>query len=102
MALIIPDGQIFIQPLKPALIAGVAQNLPVLIRTQAPDPEETEKKSRNPYHLALVIYRSGSMSGPPLLEAVRCARHMADRQESTDTASLVVFDDRVRTLVPPV
>lgn len=92
--------QILIQPLKPALIAGVAQKLPVLIRVQAPDPVETEKKARKPYHVALVIDRSGSMSGPPLAEAVRCAKHITDQLAPTDTASLVVFDDRVQTLVP--
>ena len=75
--------QILIQPLKPALIAGVAQKLPVLIRVQAPDAVETEKKARKPYHLALVIDRSGSMSGPPLAEAVRCAKHITD-QLATD------------------
>ena len=69
--------QILIQPLKPALIAGVAQKLPVLIRVQAPDAVETEKKARKPYHLALVIDRSGSMSGPPLARsrALREAHH---------------------------
>jgi Ca-activated chloride channel homolog len=92
--------QILIQPLKPALIAGVAQKLPVLIRIQAPDAVETEKKARKPYHLALVIDRSGSMSGPPLAEAVRCAKHITDQLQTTDTASLVIFDDRVQTLVP--
>ena len=66
-----------IDALKPAVIAGVAQKLPVLIRVQAPDPLATEKKARKPYHLALVIDRSGSMSGPPLAEAVRCAKHIA-------------------------
>ena len=98
-----PDNnipQILIQPLKPALIAGMAQKLQVLVRVQAPDAPTVEKKARKPYHLALVIDRSGSMSGPPLAEAVRCARHMVDRLEPTDTASLVVFDDRVRTLAP--
>ena len=68
--------RIRIHSLKPALIAGVAQKLPVLIRVQAPDPVATEKKARKPYHLALVIDRSGSMSGPPLAEAVRCAKHI--------------------------
>jgi len=93
--------RIRIHSLKPALIAGVAQKLPVLIRVQAPDPLATEKKARKPYHLALVIDRSGSMSGPPLADAVRCAKHIADQLEPTDTAALVVFDDRVQTLVPP-
>ena len=93
--------RILIQPLKPALITGVAQKLPVLIRVQAPDAPETGKGDvRKPYHLSLVIDRSGSMSGAPLLEAVRCAKHIAERLEPTDVASLVVFDDRVKTLVP--
>ena len=91
--------QVLITPLKPALILGVAQKLPVLIRVQTPDAPPAEKKARKPYHLALVIDRSGSMSGPPLREAVRCARHIVDRLDPSDQAALVVFDDHVKTLV---
>jgi hypothetical protein len=98
-----PDAQylprILIQPLKPAVIAGVAQKLPVLIRVQAPAAAPTESKARKPYHLALVIDRSGSMSGAPLIEAIRCTRHIIEQLEPTDMASLVIFDDRVQTLV---
>lgn len=92
--------QVLLAPLKPALIAGKAQKLSVLVRVQAPDPEPAQQNIRQPYHLALVIDRSGSMSGEPLLEAVRCARHIVDRLEPTDSVSLVEFDDRVNTLVP--
>ena len=92
--------QVLITPLKPALIAGMAQKLPVLVRVQAPDPDPASKKDRKPYHLSLVIDRSGSMSGEPLLEAVRCARYIVDRLDSTDVASLIVFDDHVKTLAP--
>ena len=54
--------QILIQPLKPALIAGVAQKLPVLIRVHAPDAAETvEKNARKTYHLALAIARPASL-----------------------------------------
>lgn len=92
--------QILITPLKPALIAGMAQKLPVLVRIQAPDANPAQKKERKPYHLSLVIDRSGSMSGEPLREAVRCARYIIDRLESTDAAALTLFDDRVLPLVP--
>ncbi|MBV6475201.1 MAG: hypothetical protein MOGDAGHF_00718 [Rhodocyclaceae bacterium] len=91
--------QVILTPLKPALIAGVAQRLPVLVRVHAPDADPAQIKPRKPYSLALVIDRSGSMSGAPLREAVRCAAHIVGRLAPGDTASLVVFDDRVRTLV---
>lgn len=91
--------QILITPFKPAVIAGMAQTLPVLVRVQAPDAEPTGEQSRKPYHLSLVIDRSGSMSGEPLMEAVRCARHIVDRLLPTDLASLVVFDNRVDVLI---
>ena len=98
-----PDAniaQVLINPLKPALIQGVGQKLHVLVRVQAPDPDPAQKKERRPYHLSLVIDRSGSMSGEPLIEAVRCAKHIVDRLEPTDIASLVVFDNHVHTLAP--
>ena len=91
--------KILISPQKPALIHGVAQKLAVLVRVQAPDPDPSQNKVRKPYHLSLVIDRSGSMSGEPLIEAVRCAQHIIDRLDANDVASLVIFDDHVRTLV---
>jgi Ca-activated chloride channel family protein len=94
------EPQVLLSPLKPALILGMAQKIPVLVRIQAPDADPTQVRVRGAYHLSLVIDRSGSMGGEPLLEAVRCARHMIDRLAPTDQASLVVFDDKVRTLVP--
>ena len=36
--------QVLITPLKPALIMGMAQKLPVLVRVQAPDPDPALKK----------------------------------------------------------
>ncbi len=91
---------VLITPLKPALLQGLAQKLPVLVRIQAPDAAPAQQKTRRPYHLSLVIDRPGSMSGPPLAEAVRCAAHIVDRMEPTDVASLIAFDDQVTTLAP--
>jgi Ca-activated chloride channel homolog len=91
--------EIILTPLKSALIAGHAQRLQVLIRIQAPDADSAAIKPRPPYHLALVIDRSGSMSGEPLSEARRCAAHIIDRLKPDDRASLVQFDNRVQVLV---
>jgi hypothetical protein len=84
--------QVVLTPLKPALIAGLAHTVPVLVRVQAPDADLSAVPVRQPYHLSLVIDRSGSMSGQPLQEAVRCSRHIVDRLLPTDVASLVTFD----------
>jgi Ca-activated chloride channel family protein len=97
-----PNAQsphVVITPLKPVLIHGMAQKLPVLVRVQTPDAPPSDRGARKPYHLALVIDRSGSMSGEPLREAVRCARYIVDRLAPSDQAALIVFDDTVRTLV---
>lgn len=92
--------RLLLTPLKSALIADHAQRVRVLVRIQSPDADPSRVKTRPPYHLALVIDRSGSMSGAPLFEAKRCARHIIDQLRPDDRAALVQFDDRVRVLVP--
>ena len=90
-----------ITPRRPALLAGHDNELDVLVRIQAPDaPADLPK--RNPLHLALVIDRSGSMSGQPLEEAKRCAEFVLDGLQATDRLSVVMYDDHVQTLVPTV
>jgi len=88
-------------PRRPALLAEHDNTLEVLVRLQAPDAP-AELPQRNPLHLALVIDRSGSMSGRPLAEARRCAEFVLDGLLPTDRLSLVVYDDDVDTLVPAV
>ena len=68
---------LLITPRRAALLAGHDNELDVLVRVQAPNAP-TEQPSRHPLHLALVIDRSGSMSGPPLAEAKRCADFVLD------------------------
>lgn len=90
---------LIITPRRPALLAGHDNELDVLVRVQAPDaPAELPK--RQPLHLALVIDRSGSMSGQPLEEAKRCAEFVLDGLQPTDRLSVVAYDDDVRTLLP--
>ncbi len=90
---------VLLQPLKSALIAGHDQHVQVLVRVQAPEADPARTKPRPPVHLALVIDRSGSMSGEPLHEARRCAGHIVDQLRPEDRAALVQFDSRVELLV---
>ena len=67
----------------------------VLIRVQAPDAPKSGLPERPRLNLAIVIDRSGSMSGQPLLEAKRAAAFMIDSLKATDRASVVTYDDEV-------
>lgn len=87
---------------RQAMLAGFDNKLEVLVRIQAPataaHADGSAKPPRPPYAIALVIDRSGSMSGPPLEEAKRCAAFVADRLRGDDQVALVAFDHRVHTL----
>jgi len=84
---------------RPALLAGHDNTLDVLVRIQAPDAPAAAPQ-RHPLNLALVIDRSGSMSGQPLEEAKRCAEFVLDGLQPSDRLSLVIYDDGVDMLVP--
>ena len=49
---------------------------------------------------ALVVDRSGSMSGEPLTEALRCVNHIVGRLQPTDQVAVVLYDDNVQRPVP--
>ena len=63
-------------------------------------PALPEDATRPPLRVALVVDRSGSMQGPKLAAAKRCAQWLADRLRPADELALVAFDDRVRLLTP--
>jgi Ca-activated chloride channel family protein len=66
------------------------------IIVQAPTIETN--KSRPPLNLALVIDRSGSMSGEKLEYAKQAAMFVIDRLEENDRCALVIYDDQVHLL----
>src|SRR5262245_29910260 len=86
-------------PHRAALLAGQDNALDVILRAKAPAAPDTQRE-RLPLNLAIVIDRSGSMSGRPLEEAKRCAAMIVDGLSAKDHASVVVYDDRVDVLVP--
>jgi len=85
---------------RPALFDGQHNIVDVLVRVQAPDRPKNGLPERQPVNLAIVIDRSGSMSGHPLHEAKRAAGFMIDNLKSSDRASVVVYDDDVNVLIP--
>lgn len=83
--------QVIPSPLKPASIAGLAHTVPVpvpvLVRVQAPDADPSVTPIRRPYHLSLVIDRSGSMNGQQARfgkESLYSAMKMRSRVTSKD------------------
>ena len=91
--------KLLLTPDRPALAAGHPTTLRVLARIQAPEAPP-DAPPRRPLHLALVLDRSGSMSGAPLTEAKRCARHIVDGLAPGDRAAVVAFDDEVVRVAP--
>ncbi len=92
-----PD--LILLPRRSALLRGHDNTLDVLVRLQAP-PAPDRAHERPPLNLAIVIDRSGSMSGQPLQEALRCARFMIDGLGPQDRACIVTYHSEVEVLVP--
>jgi Ca-activated chloride channel family protein len=94
-----PAFKLLLTPERPAFVAGHSTTLCVLARIQAP-AAPADAPPRHPLHLALVLDRSGSMSGEPLAEAKRCARHIVDSLAPADRAAIFSFDDEIVRVAP--
>jgi Ca-activated chloride channel homolog len=75
---------------------GDARHVDFVVRVTM-DPS-APRSERLPLTLALVLDRSGSMSGEKLPTAKRAALAVLDRLEERDTAAVVVFDDMIDTV----
>ena len=93
--------KLIITPRRSALVRGHANSVDALIRLQAPEqPKESAAKPRTKLNIALVIDRSGSMAGEPIREAKNAAKFVVEHLGQTDRCAIVVYDDRVDTLMP--
>src|SRR5690348_17063846 len=96
------SSRVLLIPRRAGLCAARDNVVEVLARVQAPDAPRGHGAVRPPQALALVIDRSGSMSGRPLEEAKRCAEYVLGMLRPADAVSLVQFDNRVHCLWPAV
>ena len=70
----------------------------VLLELEA--PASAPAKERAPLRLAVVVDRSGSMSGPKLDVTKACVEYLVRRLDPTDHVALVTYDDQVDLLSP--
>ncbi|MFL0758827.1 MAG: VWA domain-containing protein [Prochlorococcus sp.] len=93
--------RISFRPLRPAVASDQPTSLDLLVTiTSPPPPEDVQSKQRPPLNLALVIDRSGSMSGAKLSNARKAACFLAGELTARDRLAIVSFDDEIRVVVP--
>lgn len=83
---------------RPMLPVGGREKAIVKVAFDCVRPPRAE--TRTPVNLTLVLDRSGSMSGEKLAHAKEAALEAVRRLSADDVFSLVVFDNRVDTLIP--
>ena len=94
----LPQPNLELIPLHGAIVTQQPMTLDVLIRITPPAlPATTERAALN---LSLVIDRSGSMRGPKIQQACEAACFAVENLLPSDRLSVVLFDDRINTLIP--
>ena len=107
MTMILPNPntavQLSILPLRQGIPASQPLRTKVLVRVVAPErvaSAETVEKLRGPMDIAIVIDRSGSMSGAPLAAALGCAENLVRSLRADDRVAIVAFDDAIDVIQP--
>lgn len=96
-----PTPRLELLPLKAGLPAAQDSELTFLARIHpATAHAQSTDAPRPPLNLALVIDRSGSMSGTPLQMAREAAQVAIWHLQPHDRVSVVTFDDEIETLIP--
>ena len=83
---------------QPVLMAGKKQTTAVKVAVKG--FEMKSDKERAPLNVALVLDRSGSMSGTKIERAKEAAIQAIRRLDSRDIVSVVIFDDEIEVLIP--
>ncbi|MFP4028700.1 MAG: vWA domain-containing protein [Candidatus Brocadiia bacterium] len=81
----------------PALQAGRAQTTYLKVGLEG---FKMKNEARTPINVALVLDKSGSMSGQKIAQARQAAIMAVNRLRSDDIVSVIVYDATVRVLVP--
>jgi Ca-activated chloride channel family protein len=87
--------------LNPAALPAGNPTVLDLLLTLRPEDAPGPRAPRRPLNLALVIDRSGSMAGDSLKQALKAAETLIGHLGPDDVVSLVVYDDKVDTILPP-
>ena len=88
-----------ITPQREALLKGFNNEFHALLRVNAENIPNLHER-QNTLNLAIVIDRSGSMSGQPLDEAKRSAIMMVEQMHSSDRVAIVTYDNTAELVVP--
>jgi Ca-activated chloride channel family protein len=85
-------------PDRDVLLKGRPQEVVIKIDLNA--IADRQRHRRTPLNLAVVLDKSGSMTGAKLEKAKQAATQLVDRLAPNDVFSLVIYSDEARVLVP--
>ena len=94
-----------VEPESGAVIAGKAQNIAVKVSLTGAKPDERLAGTSSPHqrpatNLAIVIDRSGSMTGERIRMAREAAVTAVNMLSDRDVVSVIIFDHETEVLVP--
>jgi Ca-activated chloride channel family protein len=82
----------------PTLLAGAPQT--TYVKVGLIGPAVSSAGRRAPVNVALVLDKSGSMTGTKIVQAKNAAIHALDRLNENDIVSVIVYDASVQIVVP--
>lgn len=84
----------------PYVLSGESQRVYLKVALRGDKQEGVTERERPSVNLALVLDKSGSMSGQKIEDVKQAARMILDRLQPTDTVSVIVYDNEARVVVP--